>query len=271
MTARPETLTFLVVGCQRCGTTWIDAALREHPQIYLPAQKQTYFFERHYDRGIEWYLRQFDGANTQHRAVGEVATGYCLTGVVARMAKHLPHVKLIMAMRHPVERAYSNFLTRRVESGWRSFEQAIEQDPDLLERGQYIEQIERLEKHYDRSRMHFLIYDDLLANDRAYLESILSFLGVDHDFDSSMIGQRMNAARFARLRAGLHRVGLKPALNALSRSAVGARIRRLTRARGRSSAETMDPETRARLVEHFASSNERLAAYLGRDLSAWTE
>ena len=61
-------LTFLMVGCQRCGTTWIDAALRDHPEVYLPPDKQSYFFDRHYERGIDWYLERFDAAGPGHRA-----------------------------------------------------------------------------------------------------------------------------------------------------------------------------------------------------------
>ncbi|MCZ6836347.1 MAG: hypothetical protein O7G85_11285, partial [Planctomycetota bacterium] len=72
----PDRVSFLMVGCQRCGTTWIDAALREHPEIYLPPQKQTYFFDRNYESGIDWYLSQYQEVQPCHQAVGEVATGY---------------------------------------------------------------------------------------------------------------------------------------------------------------------------------------------------
>ena len=48
-------LTFLVLGCQRCGTTWLDAALREHPEIYLPPQKQTYFWKQVIHDGKQYF------------------------------------------------------------------------------------------------------------------------------------------------------------------------------------------------------------------------
>ena len=62
-----------------------------------------------------------------------------------------------MVMRNPVDRADSNFQSRQTESGWSSFEQAIETDPDLLERGQYIDQIEGLLQFYDRSQLLLLL------------------------------------------------------------------------------------------------------------------
>jgi hypothetical protein len=247
----------------------VDAALREHPQVYLPPQKQTYFFDENYERGFDWYLGEFQGATAQHRAVGEVATGYCLPHAAARLARHLPHVQVIMTMRHPVERAHSNFQVRRAQQGWTSFEDALAKEPDLIERGHYIEQVEALLENYPRQRLLLLLYEDLRADDRAYLRSILEFLGLSGDFESSQFGLQRNAAMFPRLRRSLHRVGLKPVVNALSRGPVGDAVRRFNRRRGRDSARGMDPATRARLVEHFRPYNAALAALLGRDLGHW--
>jgi len=270
MTSTPaHNLTFLVIGCQRCGSTWIDAALREHPEIYLPAQKQTYFFDRHYDRGIDWYLGEFRDAGPEHRAVGEVATGYCLPEAIERVARHLPDVKLIMTMRHPVERAYSNFKTRRAEQGWASFEAAVEADPDLLERGRYIEQIEAVLEHYPREQLLLLLYDDLDRDDRAFLRSILEFIGVNPDFESSQFGLRRNAAMFPRLRKVMQSIGLRTVLRALSRSKVGDMVRRANKRHGRKASASIDPATRQRLIEYYRPLNERLGKLLGRDLEHW--
>ena len=102
-------ITFFMIGCQRCGTSWIDAALRDHPQVFLPKMKQSYFFDRNYKNGIDWYMERFKEIEPQQKAVGEIATGYCLPEAIQDMAKHFPDVKLMMVMRNPVDRAYSNF------------------------------------------------------------------------------------------------------------------------------------------------------------------
>lgn len=265
----PSVITFLMVGCQRCGTTWVDAALREHPEVYLPPQKQTYFFDRHWDKGSSWYLQNFSGVEERHRAVGEVATGYCLPEASLRMAELAPHAKLIMSMRNPVDRAYSYFHSRADEMGWDSFEQALEKDPGLLERGQYIEQIEQLLRHYDREQLLLLFYEELHRSDRAYLRSILEFIGVDPDFESAQFGQRKNAAMFPRLRKSLHRVGLKPFLLSLSGSRFGDSVRRARKRWGGAGYRPMNSETRKRMLEHFQPFNARLEEFTGRDLSEW--
>lgn len=265
----PDRITFLVVGCQRCGTTWLDAALREHPQVYLPATKQSYFFDRHFNRGAEWWLERFSDDAAERIAVGEVATGYSLADAVPRMASLVPHVKLIMAVRNPIERAYSNFLTRRAEQGWVSFEDALAREPDLLERGKYIEQIEAILRHYPRERFLLKFYDDFAQDNRSYFQEILGFIGVDTNFESSQFGRRRNAAMFSRLRSALHKVGLKPALVALSRSGAGDVVRRLNNQRRTPRDAGIDPQLRAKLVDMFRPFNDRLGEFAGRDLSTW--
>ncbi len=261
--------TFMMIGCQRCGTTWTDAALRNHPEVCLPQQKQSYFFDRNYDQGIEWYLERFQNAKGGE-LVGEVATGYCLLEAIPLMHKHFPDIKLMMVMRNPIDRAYSNYQARKAEQGWTSFAGALEKEPDLLKRGEYIDQIECLLKYYDKDQVLFLLYDDLHADDRAYLRSILKFLGVDASFESNLYGQRKNAAMFPKLRKVLHRCGLKTLVNMISQSSVGDAIRRKRKQKGRSYS-AMDHETMQSLQQHFHPYNERLEQFLGRNLSHWSK
>jgi hypothetical protein len=271
MTAKATSdITFFMIGCQRCGTTWTDAALRDHPQVYLPVKKQSYFFDRNYEKGIDWFMDRFDEVEEHHQAVGEIATGYCLLDSIPLMAKHFPNIKLLMVMRNPTDRAYSNFQTRQIDSNWASFEDAIESDPDLLERGQYIDQIDTLLKYYDREQILFLLYDDLHTNDRAYLSSVLEFIGVESNVESKMIGQRKNASLFPHLRMRLHQLGFKTIVSLISRSWVGDWVRRSRKNKGKSYSP-MNLETKNKLINHFTPYNDRLSAFLQRDLSKWNE
>lgn len=263
-------VSFLMIGCQRSGTTWTDAALRTHPEIFLPEKKQSYFFDKNYSNGFDWYLERFQAAQPKHKAIGEVATGYCLLDAIPLMAKHLPDCKLMMVMRNPIDRAYSNYQSRQVEEGWSNFEEALESEPDLLERGHYIDQIECLMEHYIRENVLFLLYDDLSDSDTSYIHSVYSFLGVNCSVATKMIGQRKNAAMFPTLRKWLHQCGLKSIVTLLSKSRVGDTVRRSRKSKGRAY-QPMNQKTKERLVNHFAPYNKRLSLFLNRDLSAWNE
>lgn len=264
----PDAVTFIVAGCQRCGTTWLDAALREHPQIYLPSQKQTYYFDRHFERGDAWYLENFAGVGEDHTAAGEVATGYSLLEAIPRLAALLPHVKIIMAMRNPTERASSFYESRRGEQGWKNFTQARAEDPEIIERGRYIEQIEALLDHYPRERLLLVFYDDLATDERAYYRSVLEFLGVDPNFETTRFGRRVNAAMFPQLRVKLKSVGLGPLVKIASRGPLGDFVRTRNKKKG-GSGDKIGQAERAELVEYYRPFNARLAAFAHRDLSAW--
>ena len=266
-------VTFLMLGFQRCGTTWVDEALREHPEIFLPAEKQTFYFNRYYDeKPMAWYAEHFVGVQPHHKAVGEIASHYTAPEVVPRIARELPEARIILAMRNPIERAYSNFLAKQGIEGnaWASFQEAVEQSPELLTRGQYIDTIETLLEHYDREQLLLLFYDDLLANDREYLRQILLFIGVDASFESSQIGQRRYGSRTARLRKALGPIGRNALLHRVRRTAAFNVVRRILKRFDQVDySKAIDPATRARLIEHFRPYNDRLAALTGRDLSAW--
>jgi hypothetical protein len=50
---KPE---FIFVGPHKSGTTWIDNYLRSRGDVQLPiAMKETFFFDKLYDNGWDWY------------------------------------------------------------------------------------------------------------------------------------------------------------------------------------------------------------------------
>ncbi|MDQ1694823.1 MAG: hypothetical protein QOJ03_176, partial [Frankiaceae bacterium] len=51
--------TFLIAGAQRCGSTTLFSLMRQHPQLFLARPKELHFFDRYWDRGIDWYRSQF--------------------------------------------------------------------------------------------------------------------------------------------------------------------------------------------------------------------
>ena len=105
--------TFFVLGCQRCGTTWIDKALRDHPEVYLPPQKQTYFFDQYEASGLESYLANFQDVPDGRKAIGEVATGYSLPRAFEALADAFGHARLVMTLRDPVEQVLTSYLRQR--------------------------------------------------------------------------------------------------------------------------------------------------------------
>lgn len=268
-TLDPSVVTFFMVGCPRCGTTWLHSALKEHPEVYLPAQKQTYFFDVNYDKGLPWYLSNYADIGPRHKAAGEIATGYAEPHALPRLARDFPHARILIAMRDPAERAYSFYQSRAVGEGWNNFREAVDAQPAILDQGKYIEHIERIFEHFPPERVQLLFYDDLKEDDRGYLRRVLEFLDVDADFDSRYFGSLVQVAAFPRLRRLLRRLRMGFLVDVISRSAIGDILRKRLKSSDMRRYPSMDADTRAFLRDYYRPYNDRLAALCGRDLASW--
>ncbi len=271
-TMKKEDLTFLMVGCSRCGTTWVDKALREHPEVYLPGNKQTYFFENHYDKGIDWYLSHFQDIQPAHRAIGEIATYYSQPDLVPLLAEHFPHAKLLMSVRNPVERAYSFYQSRASRFNWTSIEQAIEEQPnDIIERGKYSDQIEAILKYFPEDQFKIVFFDDLKSHPEQFLKSILQFIDVDESFESSAIGQMVQVTIDPRIRRTLKKMGLQPLMDYVSDRPIGDKIRSFLKKSNIRRYKPINLNDKQLLQEIYRPYNIKLQEFTGRDLSAWDE
>ena len=118
---------FLIVGAQKCGTTWLHHHLREHPSLFLPADKeQSYFCWSSGDHALtqEAYLEHFSAAAADQR-VGEATAAYFWTdtqspweekppgyqsNIPRRIAQTLSRdAKFLLTLRDPAERAVSAY------------------------------------------------------------------------------------------------------------------------------------------------------------------
>lgn len=124
---------FIIVGAQKCGTTSLFKYLMQHPQIAeikgndnsshsdLETKELRYFNGNVTQDTFTTYLKHFVtkqdvsnlvANNTKIRPVltGEASPGYMFSPEVASKIKHwLPHVKIIMLLRSPADRALSHF------------------------------------------------------------------------------------------------------------------------------------------------------------------
>src|SRR5256886_13492270 len=108
---------FVIGGTQKGGTSALDSFLRQHPQICMPeTKKELHFFDREEDdRDYKKYHANFK-PNPQQRVTGEASPIYMYWETAPyRIWKYNPKMKWILALRNPVERAFSawNMGTKR--------------------------------------------------------------------------------------------------------------------------------------------------------------
>lgn len=267
--------TFLVIGAKRSGTTSLARYLGEHPEVFMAEVKEVHYFDRHLDRGEEWYRAHFADADGASQ-VGEATQTYLFDPrIPPRMATALPDAKLVAVLRNPVDRAYSDYWWRR-SRGLEdlSFEEALDAEPkravsgddafwgtSYVARGRYADQLERVLQHYPAEQVHVLLTDDLEADPEAAYRDVCAFLDVRTDVTPGLLGQRVN--QYVAFRSTAVRQVTKALPGPLARVAGRVNQRRGERY------EAMRPATRTRLVELFREPNRRLGSLLGRDLAHW--
>ncbi|WP_119841368.1 sulfotransferase domain-containing protein [Salinibacter ruber] len=270
---------FLGIGAQRCGTTWLDANLRTHPHIYLPAsRKEVQFFDCNYERGNDWYESYFpdEKIESHHQAIGEVTAMYLSDpSCPGRIAEQLPSVNLIAVLRNPVDRAYSHYGLRIRDQGIQTdFRSFIEQNPEVIERGKYVRQLHRYLDHFSRDQLLIIVFEWFIQEPATIHRKIGDFLGIPPDlFSVPEQQQKKNSSyipRFPRLRASARRVGKSFRKYGFDRVVEWAKAVGIDRMFGNvGSLPSMRDEDRRYLAEQYAQEIEQVEALLDRDLGVW--
>jgi hypothetical protein len=228
---------FFIVGAANSGTTSLYTCLNQHPQVFLPALKEPHYFahvqpsyEQRYMRTYvteeNAYLKLFRrGAG--YPAIGEASPSYLFdVEAPARIRRVLPHAKIIMLLRDPVERAHSHYLMDLREGVQREyFYRAIEEDwyrrqkgwgvsHLYVELGLYAQQVSRYLSTFGSQQVLVLMFEELRKaseNRKSALAKVLRFLQVDPDYldqiDTSYAENSYGVARWswARRLAGSNR------------------------------------------------------------------
>lgn len=271
-TRLPDTL---IVGAMKSGTSALAQHLAEHPDVYFSPEKEIHFFNRVelWDRGLDWYQRFFAGATTEARVAEGSPSTMFYPDSVERLAKTLPDARLIAILRHPVDRTWSQYWHEQaIGKQLGTFEEAVErqltapEEPFIVERSRYLPQLEQLAVHYPRERIHVVLLDDLVAEPRRTYAEVCRFLDIDAAYVPSELTEVINPSkdiRFMPVLRGLYHI---KAWNWLPKRVSGPLYRSFFRPAQR---PEMDLAIRTRLIEVFRADNAALAAWLGRDLSAW--
>lgn len=292
---------FLVIGAAKAGTTALCQYLAEHPQIYFSPQKEPRFFALEgetitfqgpgdltrfrYVTDVEKYEQLFKNV-TNEIALGEGSTWYLYLPKAAERIKHyIPDVKIIIMLRDPVERAYSNFsgLQREGVEPIKDFEVAIREESARIrnnwsptwhykQKGFYYPQLKRYFDLFDHNQIKVSLYDDFKVNSRMVVQDIYRFLGVDDTFnpDSS---QKHNVSGIPKNQL-LHQF-LKQSnpLRGFLHSLVPAKLRQQVKNNlinfNLDKLPPLSSEVRRQLIEEYREDILKTQDLINRDISQW--
>ena len=278
MTHAPLALPdFLGLGALKAATTYLDVLLRGHPQLCLPANlKEVQFFNRHYDRGPEWYASLFSQCEGRRR--GEISPQYLADeDCPSRIAAVLPNVRLVVSVRDPVQRAYSQYKHWVEEQGYgEPFDGFLAEHPSVLARGEYFRLICRYLEHFPLERIHLLLAEELVRRPEPVLRDLFAFLGVDPSAAPAPVARPQNVStvpRFHRLYVGTKRVTRwlydRGGARLVDTAKVLGAPRLFEPRTPRRSFHPLTPATIERLRDHYAADVDGLSEIMGRDLAGY--
>jgi hypothetical protein len=171
---------FLYIGTSKAGSTWIFKALSWHPQIHMYGGKDLRFFTDEYEKGWDWYVDQFH-PNPSQTIIGEVSHAYLASEEACeRIHKHLPDTKLMVCLREPVSRTFSQYLDGLKNGKMHgSLDEELVRTPSLAERNRYGTHVQRYLDRFPREQLHIASFDELVSSPASFAAKMFEFLGVE--------------------------------------------------------------------------------------------
>jgi len=209
---------FVIIGAKRGGSTSLYNYVLEHPGIapLFPSRqhiKGAHYYDTRYARGLTWYRSHFPIEIAGRQVVrpfvrpssrGEASPYYLFHPLAAeRLARDFPDVRIIVALRDPVERAYSHFKERTHHGGETlSFEDALAAEEDRLRgeaerivaepgylslehenhsylaQGRYLDMLPRWFSLFPREQFHIAVSEEFYADPDRHVNEVWKFLGL---------------------------------------------------------------------------------------------
>ncbi len=298
---------FLIVGAAKSGTTSLHYYLQEHPDIFMPKEiKETFFFSQicrltypepqghSYGTNKIWNLSDYRSLYKNakdYKAVGEACTAYLyyheksIPRIVNTLGKD---TKIIIILRRPDERAYSNYL-HHVRDGYEplKFHDALKAENLRKSKkwwwgfyytdvGFYYGQAKSYIDAFGADNVLIVLYDELVNDPSSLLKKIFMFLDVDDSF-SPNLSSRYNTAMVPRSRSlqiflssnNNIKSFFAPLLPASVRSRVKRRIKNINLKKpGKKLANQVKREKNC-LIELYREDFLRLQELSKKDLSVW--
>ena len=178
----------IIIGAQKAGTTSLAAALARHPDVVLGNKKEPDYYTGAWDRGLDWYRDNYPDtgatwlidASTSYSAAFVDPALESVFPVAERIGETVTDPRFLYILRDPVDRAYSAYWhARRFGVEKRSLREALSPSSTYIRQGCYVEHLEYYYRHFDRSSIRVIDFDDFKRDETLVLEALAQFLSID--------------------------------------------------------------------------------------------
>lgn len=200
---------FMILGAQRAGTTTLYEILKRQPSLVACQPKEPHFFSlaANWKAELESYHHRF--AQRPGCRYFEGSTSYAFSPqnrlcVWKDLREYNPRLRFIYLVRNPIERIVSAYMLY-YEKGLTdlSLDEAVVSDRMLIDATRYYSQALPYVEAFGRDRVHFIEFEDFVANPAPVMQGLSEFLGVPIQgpfevHSNASLGGRRQLARYNR-------------------------------------------------------------------------
>lgn len=192
MTSKIILPDFIGVGGHKCASTWLSECMRDHPEICMSNPKETFFFKQHWPKGLEWYSKHWYSCS-DNCTKGEFTSLYLYNKEsIERIRQTLPHAKIVVVVREPISRSFSQILHGIREGILKSprkryidknlLKRYIETYPAIINYSKYLNGLNELDRKFGRQQLIVFKQEQLTKEPQECLQALWRFLSVSEDF-----------------------------------------------------------------------------------------
>jgi hypothetical protein len=233
---------------------------------------------------LEEYAELF-AESGESKARGEISPSYLFVPEAAdRIKAMLPEVKILVLLRNPVKRAFSNYATlfmsgRETEE----LEIALSKEEERLRKGYehfwaykglglYYDQTRRYVELFGRSRVGIWLYEDMSSDPVQIFQEICRFIGVDDSFAPDLSRHNVSTRQESEVVLQLRRNVLWKRMKWILPEKLREMGKRVVRTLTGTRKLEMKPSTRRYLLEFYRADILKLHALLPElGVTRWIE
>lgn len=183
------------VGAAKAGTTSLHALMRQHPQVCATNVKETDFFhdEKLYARGYSDYRQRYFTERADAPVLFEANPIYMYaTGCIERIQSCAPDARIVVILRNPVDRAFSQYAYRmRYRRYSESFVEMCRKEAErikhdeqsrleygCLDRSRYAVQLRKIYEYVPPERVYVMVFERFIADQEGEFNKLLDWLGL---------------------------------------------------------------------------------------------
>lgn len=289
---------FLIVGAAKSGTTSLYHYLSEHPEIYLNDKKELRFLSsmprnfqgpgdenvnKSIPKDVKEYRKLFSTMHNGQKA-GDISPDYLYyyENSISNMKKYLVNPKVIVILRNPIERAFSQYGHfvrdgREKESFANALSLCNEREQmnwewawQYLNVGLYYEQVKAYKENFENVKVY--LFEDLKSDPKNLIKDIFEFLEVDSNFTPDNLKEKFNVSGMPKNKLLHNFLHNKNILKSIVKTFIPPSYRRkiIQNLKLKNMKKVpMKFEDRNYLKEFYRDDIRKLEKLIDRDLSHW--